>query len=270
MIERISVVMAVYINDNISFFKQAVDSLLNQTYPPSEIIIIADGPVSKEIDDLLVELEKNELFVIEYFSENQGLAIALNTGIRKAKFNLIARMDADDLCKENRFEAQVNYLRNNPDISVLGSWIDEFYGDQSNIISQRKVPKEHPAIMKSLKGRCPFNHPTVMFRKKEILKAGNYQPFFLKEDIYLWLRLAKSGVKFGNIQESLLLFRTTEGMYKRRGGWKYAKSEVNILYFRYQIGIISIMEFIYFCSLTLPVRLAPNWLRGLIYSKLLR
>ena len=269
---QFSVLMSIYNGDSPSYLAEALNSLYSQTLLPNEIVLIIDGPINSDLKAVLQFFSnKKELPILQVpLKKNMGLGLALAEGIKYCKYDLIARMDSDDICKENRFQIQIEYLMNNPEISVLGSWIDEFYNDRTNIVSKRKVPKEHVEIMKYMKGRCPLNHPTVIFRKKEVLKAGNYKPYFLKEDIYLWLRLAKSGVKFSNIQESLLLFRTTKGMYKRRGGWKYAKSELNILVYRYQIGFISFMELILYCSLTLPVRLAPSFLRGFIYSKLLR
>jgi len=269
-IDKISVVMAVYKNDNDLFFKEAVKSLLQQTYLPSEIIIVVDGPVSKNIDDLLARLSNNKLFIIIRLPENKGLAIALNIGIRKANYNLIARMDSDDISHPERFAKQIDFLSKNPKVDIVGTWIDEFIDNIENIRSTRKVPEEHSDIISYLKGRCPLNHPTVIFRKESVLQSGNYLECHLKEDLYLWLRFYKNNFVFANIQESLLFFRTSNDVFRRRGGIKYAKSELKMFNYRYQIGLINIYEYIYFNSVTIPIRLMPPIWRSLIYKYLLR
>lgn len=270
MVKEISVLMSVYENDNVFFFEQSVDSLLNQTHLPSEIIIVVDGPIGKDIDDLLAKLSNNKLFVIIRLHENKGLAIAMNIGVRKAKYNLIARMDSDDISHPERFAKQIDFLAKNLEVDIVGTWIDEFIGNVENIISTRKVPEEHSDIISYLKGRCPLNHPTVIFRKESVLQSGNYLECHLKEDLYLWLRLYKNNFIFANIPESLLFFRTSNDVFRRRGGIKYAKSELKMFNYRYQIGLINLLEYLYFNSVTIPIRLMPPILRSLIYKFLLR
>lgn len=269
---KFSILMSVYKGDSPIFLGEALESLYSQTLLPEELIVVIDGPIDSKLKKILdYYSQKKELSLKQVpLEQNCGLGLALAKGLMHCKNNIVARMDSDDICKPDRFEIQIAFLKKNPEVSVLGSWIDEFIGKKSNVLSQRKVPRHHEDIMKYMKARCPFNHPTVVFKKDVILAAGNYKPFFLKEDIYLWLRLAKKGGTFANVPKSLLYFRTTKDMFKRRGGWKYAISEFKILRYRQRIGMITYGEFVAYNFLTIPVRLAPNWVRGLIYNNLLR
>ena len=135
-------------------------------------------------------------------------------------------MDTDDIASPDRFEKQLEAFRRFPQVEVVSAWIDEFSGEKNNITSTRKLPEYPYEIYKYAKKRCPVNHPVVMFRKNSILLAGGYRHFPLFEDYYLWIRLLLNGVKFYNVQESLLYFRTSPDMYKRRGGFRHALTEV--------------------------------------------
>ena len=137
-------------------------------------------------------------------------------------------MDTDDIAKPDRFEKQLAIFLEHPEIDVVGAWIDEFEGEVSNVLSMRKVPEQHENILRFAKGRCPVNHPVVMFRKSAVLKAGGYKHFPLFEDYYLWVRMLMNGARFYNIQESLLFFRFSPDMFRRRGGWRYAVTEVRL------------------------------------------
>ena len=268
---KFSVLMPVYNMENSLFFREALHSIWqDQTLKPDEIVIVKDGPLTKELDFVLKEFSKIAPVKIIALKNNVGIGKALNEGVAQCSYDYIARMDSDDIAFPYRFEKQITYLKQHPEIGVLSSWIDEFIDTKDNVISTRKVPEKHVEIIKKLKGRCPINHPTVVFKKEAVIASGNYQPFFLKEDAYLWLRLYNNNVVFANINESLLFFRITKEMYRRRGGLKYAVSEYKILRYRHSIGFINFFELIYFLTLTIPIRLAPAFIRAFIYSKLLR
>ena len=199
-----------------------------------------------------------------------GLGAALNEGLKHCSFELIARMDTDDICLPNRFEKQVNVFRDNPALDVVGAWIDEFESEISNIKSTRKLPEMHSAICLYGKSRNPINHPVVMFKKSAVMAAGNYQPFHLFEDYYLWVRMLVNGSKFYNIQESLLYFRLSPNMFKRRGGYKYALSEVKFEKAIYHLGYISFVKMVYNILNRSVVRIMPNKLREWVYKKVVR
>ena len=142
----------------------------------------------------------------------------MNEGLKHCSYDLVARMDTDDVAKPDRFEKQLKVFQLYPDIDVVGAWIDEFEGTLNQVVSVRKVPEKHEEIAEYARKRCPINHPVVIFRKSAVLTAGGYLHFPLFEDYYLWVRMLMNGARFYNIQESLLLFRFSADMFKRRGG----------------------------------------------------
>lgn len=148
--------------------------------------------------------------------------------------------------------------------------IDEFEGEVSNVLSMRKVPEQHENILRFAKGRCPVNHPVVMFRKSAVLKAGGYKHFPLFEDYYLWVRMLMNGARFYNIQESLLFFRFSPDMFRRRGGWRYAVTEVRLQALFYKMGFIGFFSLLKNVCIRLVTRLLPNGLRSLLYKRLIR
>ena len=169
-----SVLIPIYSKENPLFFQQALDSILNQTLLPNEIVIVKDGPLTEDLDSILEKYvsEYQNLFNIVPLEKNVGLGEALKIGIKKCKFNIIARMDSDDIARNDRFEKQIKYLKVHNDIDVLGSWISEFEENPENIISYRQLPVDHDEIHKFGQFRCPINHMTVMYKKTAVLKAG--------------------------------------------------------------------------------------------------
>ena len=224
--EKYSVLMSLYKSEDASCFKLALESMLNQTVPPDEIVLVEDGPLTEELY-AVIEQYKDNLVIVKNKS-NLGLGLALRRGVKACKNELIARMDTDDIAVENRCEMQLNYLVNNREVSIVGGQIEEFVGEISNIVGKRVVPCSNQGIYKYMKKRCPFNHMTVMFRKSSILKAGNYKHCFWNEDYYLWIRMYLKQQRFANLPDTLVLVRTGEDMYQRRGGIKYFKSELFI------------------------------------------
>lgn len=268
---KLSVLLSIYYKEKAQYLEQSLNSILHQTLLPDEIIIIKDGPLTPELDKIIEEYsQKHSIFKVIPLSVNQGLGKALNEGLKYCSFELIARMDTDDIAKANRFEKQVRIFQHLPDIDVVGSWIDEFESDISNIISTRKLPKNHSKIYKFAKKCNPINHPTVMFKKSAVISAGGYQHFPLFEDYYLWIRMLLNGSNFYNIQESLLFFRTSLNVFKRRGGFKYAINEIKLRREMKRMGFISQMEFIKDLPLRFISRIIPSQIRFILYRKLLR
>ena len=219
---QFSVLMSLYAKERPEFLRQSLDSVFNQTLPPDEVILVEDGPLTQELYSILDYFEKNNYKIKRIkLPVNVGLGRALNEGLKYCSYDLIARMDTDDICKEHRFETQVGVFKNNTEIQVVSSWIDEFSGTIGHLIGTRRLPEFPFEIFEYGKKRCPINHPAVMFKRSAVTLAGGYRHFPLMEDYYLWVRLLLNGAKFYNVQESLLYFRTSDDMYKRRGGWRH-------------------------------------------------
>lgn len=267
----LSVLMSLYYKERPDHLRQSLHSVFSQTIRADEIVLVEDGPLTPELYSIVTEYSAQftELKVVP-LPVNGGLGDALNEGLKHCSNELVVRMDTDDICRPNRFEKQLKFMDENPDIDISSAWLEEFEGDISNIKSIKKVPASHEEISQYIKTRNPLNHPCVIFRKKAVEDAGNYQHFPLFEDWYLWARMFKNGSKFANINEPLLYFRTSPDMYKRRGGFKYAKDSAKFQWTLYKLGIISKPSAIKAGLLRGTVYLMPNCLRTFIYSKLLR
>lgn len=266
-----SVLLSLYIKEQPSFLKQSLDSLLSQTLQPNEIVLVKDGPLTSELDAVVSDFAKRcaSLKVVA-LPQNQGLGRALNEGLKYCSYDLVARMDTDDIAKPDRFEKQIRVFQQNPNIDVCSAWIDEFVDNQHQVIATRKLPERHDEIKVYAQSRCPVNHPVVMFKKEAVLAAGGYQHFPLFEDYFLWMRMLKNGAVFYNIQESLLYFRTSPDMFKRRGGWKYAMDEFRFQKVMWNMDMISGKRFLLNILIRFPVRIAPNRARSWFYKKALR
>lgn len=242
--QKISVLMSVYKNDIAQNVKTAVESIINQTFRPSQVVIVVDGPVPDETTKTLEELKELYSEVeIHPLEQNVGLGNALKEGMTHCGNEIVARMDSDDIAVEDRFEKQIKKFEEDSELSIVGSNIAEFIGDKDNVVSIRSVPEKHEDICKYLKKRCPFNHMTVMFKKSEVEKAGGYLHWFYNEDSYLWARMYLAGCKFANIPENLVYARINEATFQRRGGYKYYKSERDLFKFMYKNKIIGWGEY---------------------------
>ena len=269
---KFSICTSVYRNDNPEYVRQAFDSLIWQTLRPDEIVVVIDGPVPEALYSLVQEYtDKYPVFKIVEFKDNRGLGQAMRTAVEVAKYDIVARMDSDDIAVPNRFEEQLMFLEKNPDITVVGGQIDEFIDSPGNIVGSRIVPQCNEDIYKYIKSRCPFNHMTVMFRKADVLAVGNYQDWHYNEDYYLWIRMAEAGCKFANLPDTLVNVRVGKDMYQRRGGWKYFRSEAGLQRYMLQRKIISLPRYLYNVFGRFVIQVAmPNGLRGFVFQNLFR
>lgn len=264
--------MSVYYKEIPQYFLTSVESIVNQTYPPSEIVIVKDGKLTYELDQIIenFQLKFPGLFKIVRLQINQGLGEALNIGVKECSYDLIARMDTDDISKPDRFEKTLKQFLDNPELDIVGSLIEEFEEEPNNILACRAVPLAQKDIYNVAKRRNPFNHMTVMYRKQAVIDAGNYQSFLWCEDYYLWVRMIMKCCTMKNINESLVYVRSGKEMFERRGGRRYVISEFNLQRKYLDIGFITWFQFITNIALRGMIRLIPNKLRGFIYIKFLR
>ncbi|KDE62651.1 glycosyltransferase [Fusobacterium necrophorum] len=267
-----SVLMSVYFKENPNFLEQSIRSIYtDQILKPAEIILVEDGALTEVLYNV-IEKMKREIPVLKIIKieKNSGLGNALKIGILECNFELIARMDTDDISYPERFQKQIEYFNKYPDTDVLGSFMSEFINKIDNIICLKDAPNNNMNMKRYMKRRDPVNHPSVMFKKSKVLKVGNYQEIFLNEDSYLWARMLNSGCIFRNIEEPLVYFRISDDTYKRRGGWKYIKAEYELQKKLLEYNIINKYEMIGNLLLKSIIRMVPNFLRKQIYIKLLR
>ncbi|MCT4623448.1 MAG: glycosyltransferase [Schleiferiaceae bacterium] len=266
---EISVIMPVYKGDVAPHFDDALASVVDQSYPAKEIVVIKDGPLTDELYQVLDKwCKKSELIKPVTLEKNVGLSSALNAGIDAANYEWLARMDADDICKPDRFEKQVRFIEANPEVSILGSWITEFDEDMNEEIAVRKLPETHDEILNYAKWRCPFNHMTVMYKRDAIVALGKYKNYGAVGDDYeLWARFLVNGYKSGNLQEVLVDARTGKDFFgNRRRGMKYFKNEVREINDLYKLGLINPLHYAFHFSIKAVVRFSPPALVKLIYK----
>lgn len=261
-----SVITSVYKNDKPKYVREALDSMLvRQSVKPSEIVLVQDGPVPQDLTLLLSEYEAKypEVMHIIRLEENGGLGNALRLGVENAKFEICARMDSDDISLPDRFEKQLAYLEAHPECDIVGGQISEFIDTPDNVVGKREVPCSSEEIYLYMRSRCALNHPSVMFWKEAVLKAGNYQDWFWNEDYYMWVRMMEQGCVFANLPDVLVNMRSGLDQYGRRGGMKYFKSEIGIKKLMLGKGMITRREFVvnYIQRFIIQLML-PNSVRG--------
>lgn len=276
MKQAFSVSMCVYGGDNPSYFDLALDSVVNQTVQPAEIVLTVDGPIPQTIEDV-IERHRTQLaqspidFRVVYLEKNMGHGEARRICFNHCQYNLIALMDADDLSVPDRFEQQLAVFEKYPELSIVGGNIHEFIGTPDNCVGKRIVPEDDAAIKAYMQKRCPMNQVTVMFRKADVAEVGGYIDWFCEEDYYLWLRLALAGKQFANVPENLVNVRVGEEMYQRRGGWRYFKSEAKLQGFMLKKGMIGLPRYAVNVAQRLVLQvLMPNKLRGYVLQKFAR
>ena len=266
-----SVAMCVYGKDNPAWFRQAIDSILSQSVMPEEIVLVVDGPVPPELDNEIIRCEQTEGFHVIRLPQNVGHGNARRVSLENCQYEIVALMDADDICVSNRFETQLEFFKKEQNISIVGGNIAEFIGTPENIIGYRNVPCDDENIKIYLKKRCPMNQMTVMFRKKDVENAGGYLDWHCNEDYYLWIRMYLADSRFANVSEVLVNVRVGEEMYQRRGGIKYFLSEARLQTFMLKHKIINVPTYISNISKRLIVQvILPNRLRGWVFQKFAR
>lgn len=270
---KFSVAITVYKNDNPIFFDKALNSIIEeQSVCPDEIVLVVDGPVLKEIDVVIEKFTaKYDFFNVIRLEKNGGLGNALKIAVENAKYDIIARMDSDDISLPNRFEQQLNFFAKDSELDVISGDITEFIDDEDNIVAKRSVPITDAEIKKYLTKRCPLNHVAVMFKKQSVLSAGGYLDMFWNEDYYLWIRMAEKHCKMQNTGTVLVNVRTGNDMYKRRGGKRYFKSEKTLQKYMLKSGMITYR--CYFANVTkraIIQLLMPNFVRGWVFRKFAR
>lgn len=268
-----SVAMAVYCKDNALFFDRALYSITEeQTLLPDEIVLVCDGPLTLELDAVVYKYQKLFSFLkVIRLEHNSGLGNALRVAVENSSNELIARMDSDDVSVKDRFEQQMCFFSDNPNVDILGGDITEYIGEETNTVSKRTVPKTDFEIKKNMKKRCAFNHMTVMFKKSAVEAAGSYQDWFYNEDYYLWLRMMLNGSVFANTGTVLVKARVDNNMYQRRGGKKYFLSEFALQQYMLKKNIINSFTFAKNVAVRFIIQLlVPNKIRGWLYRKYAR
>lgn len=269
---KYSVLMSIYKNEKLEYFKLSIESMLNQDLAPDQIVIVKDGKLTKELDIFIDEIKQKypHMFTIVSLDKNVGLGIALNEGLKACRNELVARMDTDDISLKERCRLQIKEFINDENLSIVGSIIDEFYDNPNNIVSARIVPTEHEEIIKFSKRRNPFNHPSVMYKRDDVLKCGGYGEFRRNQDFDLFVRMLNSGFKAKNINKPLLLFRANIDNVKRRKSWVKCKSNIDMIYDFWRKGYSGFIDMLVVSISQIIVYILPNGLFKIISDIYLR
>ncbi|NMH65601.1 glycosyltransferase [Shewanella salipaludis] len=263
-----SVLMTVYLKDSPVYFERALTSItFDQVRKPDEIVLVCDGPLSEELNKVIGTFEK----VIPYLKvcrlhKNCGQGNALNYGLKNCSFELIARMDSDDISLPHRFKEQVDYMERNKNTDVLSSVIEEFSSSFSNY---RKLPESHSDISNLMSFRSPVNHGCCIYKKSTVIAAGGYSQLFQCQDYLLWINMLSNGAEFHNLTECHMRVRMEEG-YSRKIGYSYAKEEFAIQKYLFKLGMIGCFGFARNLFIKVGGRLLPEKIVDYVYRKYYR
>lgn len=247
-----SVLMSLYNKERVANLNECLLSIQNQTLLPSEVVIVYDGIISEALSSVVETFQEKINIKVIKLERNVGLGKSLNIGIKHCQFNLVARMDTDDICRHDRFEKQIQVVNNDFELAILGTAIIEF--DNIGHKRVKQLPISRNEIIRFSKTKNPFNHMSVVFRKDIIESCGGYHHHPFMEDYNLWLRVIASGHKVANLDDILVDARVGDGMVARRRGWEYIKSEIQLFHLKNELRITNHFN----CLPILCIRLIPR------------
>ena len=264
-----SVLMSVYSLEQPAFLSLSIESMIAQSVPPHEIVLVKDGPLTEELDAVIEEKVSAhpELIKIVPLPVNGGLGNALNEGMKACSCDIIARMDSDDISCEDRMEKQLSYLIAHPETDILSCAIREFDGTTDNVTSVRRLPETDADIKRFALTRCPFNHMAVVYRRSKVEEAGMYRTDLRRvEDHDLWMRMIRKGAVCANLTEELVYARCGDAMHKKRHGMENAKALYAFYKEIYTLGEITFFHFLYDVIFACGLQLMPAWLHKICYK----
>jgi len=255
--------MSVYLHEKVEYLASALETLMAQTIPADEVILVEDGPISPKMAQVISSYREALNIVSIPLAVNVGLARALNAGLDRCGHELVVRMDADDLAMPDRIELQLAYMALNPDVAASSGRIEEFNEDGPKS-SYRVLPTQHEELVRLAKRRSPLSHPAVIFRKSIIKSVGGY-PDIYPEDYMLWILLILNGCRLGNVSETIIRMRINDAILKRRG-LKMLKGELKIHTFMRGKKMLGTVEFLGIVFLKTVLRLVPGFLKTFFYK----
>lgn len=237
---QFSVLLSLYFKEKPEYLEKCFASIWdNQSLEPSEIVLVLDGSIGDELDACVQKwkLKIGDCLKVVALPQNVGLGKALNEGLKQCSYDWVFRMDTDDICTPDRFEKQVAFIKQNPDVVLFSGQVMEFDKDITDANVLKAVPITYEEIREFAQKRCPFNHMTVAYKRDVILGLGGYQHHLFMEDYNLWLRVIGNNYKVANLPDVLLYARVGNGMHARRKGFQYIKSEKQLLDLKKQLKL---------------------------------
>jgi len=243
-------------------FRSTVD---DQTRRPDEVVIVRDGPVGAPLAARLAELAGSSPVPVELveLDRNVGLGMALDAGLSFCRYDVVARMDADDISLPHRFAVQLPIIEAGADL--VGSGLLEFGADPDDIVGTRTPPTDPADIVARARFADPFNHPTVVYRRSAVRGVGGYTDFALMEDYLLWAKMILAGARVANVAEPLVKYRVGAGAYARRGGWRQLRAELAIQRRFRRLGFTTRAQYLRNVAVRGGYRLVPERIRRTAY-----
>ena len=225
----VGVILNVWQGDNVNDVRSSLQSILDQTFKPDDVLIVADGPISADLMTFFNE-HQTEIRFLRAGDRPSGLAVARNFGIRHLTTDYIMVQDADDISHPQRLEIFHRLLSAShiaPDL--VSSGMLEFDSKTSEICGFRDAPDAEKPMSEQLRWRNTINHPTVFFNRVSMVKNGTYQVLSKLEDYLTWAILSRDpDFVFGIVDVPLVAFRVTPQYLRRRGGFDLVKSELHL------------------------------------------
>lgn len=265
-----SVLLSVYKKESPAFLAEALASIYDaQTLKPNQIVLVQDGSLTPALDEVIALWQEKlaDVLTVVPLQQNIGLGAALNEGLKHCKYDLVARMDTDDIALPERFEKQVAFMQANPDVAASSAVLEEWNEDFSRCLSVRELPTSIDAVRKFARRRCPLSHPLAIYRKSVVESVGGYPPLRKAQDYGLWGLLLSNGYNLANLPDTLLKMRAGEDMIARRGLEQF-KQEFKLLKFHRSIGFINTPDFLINTMIKAVLRLSPSFVKNLAYKHL--
>ncbi len=266
-----SVLMSVYSGEKPDRFRACIDSMLGQTFVTNDFVLVCDGPLTDELDEIVSEYEeKYSFFRPLRMKKNVGVGECANAGLAVCRNEYIVKMDSDDIALPERCELSLYLMAKHPGVDMLGAYISEFDSATGEEIAVKKTPIGNAAIRKFARRRNPFNNPTLVYKKSMVEKIGGYSTVRRCEDYDFVVRMLAAGAVGRNIPKVLVRYRVTEGNYDRRRNWANTKSFIAVRWKIHRSGFSSLWDFTVTAAAQLIMFIMPASLTGSFYKKLLR
>jgi glycosyltransferase involved in cell wall biosynthesis len=266
--ERLSLLLPVWRRDRpddlVAAFRSSVDQ---QTRRPDHVVVVRDGPVAPELSAAIAELAATSPVPVDVLGleRNVGLGPALDAGLRACRYDVVARMDADDLSLPHRFAVQMPLIEAGAEL--VGAGLLEFGAGADDVVGRRVPPTDPDDIRARARFADPFNHPTVVYRRRCVQAVGGYGEFALMEDYLLWAKMIMAGARVANVAEPLVLYRVGAGAYRRRGGLAQLRTELGLQRRLRTLGFTTPGQYVRNVAVRGGYRLVPEAARRLAYRR---
>ena len=267
-----SVMMLVYFKADPTEFDMAIRSMMEQTLPPDEFVLVCDGPLNAELDAVVKKYEDAypDIFNVVRIEMKIGIGPCANRGLNECHNEIVVRMDADDIAVPTRCARQIAEFIKDPTLDIVGGYIVEFEEGKEDSGLVREVPLEHDELLKYAQRRIPFNNVTVAMRRSRALAVGGFFSLARGEDYDLYCRMLINGAKGKTLPKVLVRCRVNQDAYARRRQWSHTSSLINVRWQLYRRGFSTFSDFLVMSASHVAIMLLPTSFTKWLYSRHLR